>query len=109
MLRLNIAATNQKIDLLPIATGSGDPLLAGGEPLIGFANATLGGDGIANARSDVVDALGEAAAVDAAAVIGNFEMMNRIADGVGMPVGKGTRQRMANTIDLLGLDKFPHA
>ncbi len=109
MLSSSIEATNQKIDLLPIATGTGDPVLAGGTALIEFVNATLWGTDVDSARSALVGDLGGPAASDAAAVIGNFEMMNRIADGVGMPVGRGTRQRMAGVIDLLSLDTYPHA
>jgi hypothetical protein len=109
MLSWSVAATNQQIDLLPIADGRGDPLLPGGTELIAFVNATLSGAGTSAARAAVAKALGERAAVDAAAVIGNFEMMNRIADGVGMPVGPGTRKRMAGVVAKLGLDRFPHA
>ena len=109
MLSWSIEETNQQIDLLPIADGRGDPLLLGGRELIGFVNATLSGNGIGAARAAVVEVLGEEAAVDAAGVIGNFEMMNRIADGVGMPVGPGTRKRMGGIIAELGLDRFPHA
>ena len=109
MLSWSIEATNQRIKLRPIAEGKGDPLLPGGTELIGYVNATLDRSGVAAAREAVVDALGPAAAVDAAAVTGNFEMMNRIADGVGMPVGPGTRTSMAATIQELGLDRFPHA
>lgn len=109
MLSWSIEETNQQIELLPIATGTGDPLLPGGDALISFVNATLAGSGVAEARDNVVTALGGGAAIDAASVIGNFEMMNRIADGVGMPVGPGTRKRMADVIELLGLDHYPHA
>ena len=109
MLSWSIEATDQQVDLLPIASGNGDPMLPGGRELIGFVGATLSGQGVSKARGAVVETLGPAAAVDAAAVTGNFEMMNRIADGVGMPVGPGTRQRMAGVIAELGLDRFPHA
>lgn len=109
MLSWSSEETNQRINLTPIAEGGGDPLLPGGGELVGYVNAALAGSGVAAARAAVVDALGAAAAVDAAAVIGNFEMMNRIADGVGMPVGAGTRKRMAAIIQRLGLDSFPHA
>ncbi len=109
MLSWSVEETNQQINLLPIADGKGDPLLPGGRELIGFVDATFSGNGIADARTAVVDIIGKAAATDAAAVTGNFEMMNRIADGVGMPVGPGTRKRMAGIIAQLGLDRFPHA
>ena len=109
MLSWSTETTSQEVDLLPIATGSGDPLLPGGDELLELVNKTLAGKDVAAARNAVVAKLGEAAAVDAASVIGNFEMMNRIADGVGMPVGAGTRKRMADVIELLGLDWYPHA
>jgi hypothetical protein len=109
MLSWSSEEANQQISLHPIAAGEGDPLLPGGSELIGFVNTTLAGKGIGEARAAVVEALGPAAAVDAAAVIGNFEMMNRIADGVGMPVGRGTRTSMAGIIEELRLDSFPHA
>ena len=109
MLSWSSEETKQQINLLPIADGQGNPLLPGGSELIGFVNATLAGDGIAQARAAVVNALGPGAAVDAAGVMGTFEMMNRIADGVGMPVGRGTRTRMAGIIEELRLDGFPHA
>jgi hypothetical protein len=116
MLSWSIEETNAQIDLLPIATGEGDPLVPGGPELIAYVNATLSGENttlsghdVAPARRAVVTALGPEAAVDAAAVIGNFEMMNRIADGVGMPVGPGTRKIMADVINDLELDRFPHA
>ena len=109
MLSWSVEATNQEVELLPIATGSGDPVLPGGAELVEFVNAALTGEEVATARDAVISALGEAATVDAASVAGNFEMMNRIADGVGMPVGAGTRKRMADVIELLGLDQYPHA
>lgn len=109
MLSWSVTETNQQVDLLPIADGSGDPLLSGGTQLIDLVNATLARVDTSDAVANLVDALGAAAAVDTAAVIGNFEMMNRIADGVGMPVGGGTRQRMADEIELLRLDLYPHA
>ncbi|MEM8922114.1 MAG: hypothetical protein AAGD35_01335 [Actinomycetota bacterium] len=40
---------------------------------------------IENARGALVDAVGPAGAVRAFSVAANFEMMNRIMDGVGAP------------------------
>ena len=109
MLSWSIEETKAEVNLLPIADGQGDPLVPSGRELLGYVDAILSGGGIEAARQQVADALGDAASVDAAAVTGNFEMMNRIADGVGMPVGAGTRARMANVITDLALDRFPHA
>ena len=109
MLSWSSEETNANGDLLPFATGEGDPLIPGGTALVDNVNATLGNGDIAGTRNAVVHALGPDAAITAAAVIGNFEMMNRIAAGVGMPVGAGTRNTMADVIRDLRLDRFPHA
>ena len=109
MLSWSCEETSQEVDLLPIAAGTGDQRLPGGTELVEFVNATLSGGDVDSARRSVTAALGEEATIDAASVIGNFEMMNRIADGVGMPVGAGTRKRMADVIELLSLDQYPHA
>lgn len=109
MLSWSIAETQGRVDLRAITQPSVDPLLPGGRELLGYVDAIMLGDDIAAARAQVIAALGESAAVDAAAVTGNFEMMNRIADGVGMPVGGGTRRRMKQIISDLELDRFPHA
>ncbi len=109
MLSSSIEAAQGQVNLKAIAQPSIDPLVEGGRHLLAYVDAVLFGTNIAATRSGVVDVLGEHAAVDAAAVMGNFEMMNRIADGVGMPVGGGTRKRMHQVIVDLGLDRFPHA
>jgi hypothetical protein len=109
MLSWSIEETEAVVDLRPIATGTGDPLIPGGSELIAYVDATLRSGNIAVTRAAVVDTLGPDAAATAASVIGNFEMMNRIADGVGMPVGPGSRRAMAAIIEQLGLDSFPHA
>ena len=109
MLSWSIEETNAEINLLAIAQPTVDPLVPGGSELLAYVDATLSGTSIGQARSAVAAAISPAGAVDAAAVTGNFEMMNRIADGVGMPVGGGTRQRMKQIITDLQLDRFPHA
>ncbi len=72
-----------------------DPLLEGGWELVAFVDAAHGDDAAAlNAsRKALRGVLGDAATVEAASVIGNFNQMNRLADATGMPVGPGTLQR----------------
>jgi alkylhydroperoxidase family enzyme len=111
MLSWSAETTNRTVDLEAIAFDEVSPGLPGGDELLAFTTATVAREPglIATARDALVAALGPEAMVDAAGVIGNFEMMNRIADGVGMPVGGGTRSRMEPLITSLGLDRFPHA
>ncbi len=58
------------------------------------------------ARRAIIEELGPAEFVDAAAVFGNFEMMNRIAEGTGIPVPPQMIDREAKLIRALGLDQM---
>lgn len=57
--------------------------------LLAFADAAVARDDtrISVARAELERALGKAAVVDAAGVVGNFERMNRIADACGIALG----------------------
>ena len=57
----------------------------------------------------VAEIIGPAAALDAAAVAANFQLMNRVVDATGLSVGRHAQQMQRDTIELLGLDRFPHA
>ncbi|MEQ1700721.1 MAG: hypothetical protein ABMA25_11455 [Ilumatobacteraceae bacterium] len=72
-------------DLAAIAEGDGDGGLPFGAELVAFAEAAGGFDdaALAVARAALSAAAGEAFMIDAAAVIANFEMMTRVADGTG--------------------------
>lgn len=61
------------------------------------------------AREAVRAALGEAALVDAAAIIGNFERMVRIADGTGIPLDTPVHVATESIRASLGLDRFEAA
>jgi len=96
------------VDLRAVVDPSIDPLIPGGRLLVGFVDAVLSGRRIGESGDALQDELGERARVDAAAVIGNFQMMNRIADATGMPVSGGARARHAGLIEELGFDRFDH-
>lgn len=110
MLRVSTEVTTTPLDPRSITDRSVDPLLPSGVVLLDFVDTVLIGDGPQQdaARTAVRDALGPTGLVDATGVIANFEMMNRIADATGMPVGKGTRKRTAEWRDLIGIDQFDH-
>lgn len=110
MLRASVDATDVPLDPVAITDRSRDPLLPGGRALLSFVDLVLGDPEPARdaARQDVRRELGDEALVDAAGVIGNFEMMNRVADATGMPVGKGSLARTQQWRELLGLDRFRH-
>ncbi len=72
-------------DLAAIVDGDGDGGLPYGVELVAFADAVGGYDerALADARDRLAVAAGETFMIDAAAVIANFEMMTRVADGTG--------------------------
>jgi hypothetical protein len=110
MLRASATATEQEVDPRAVTDRTIDPAIRGGAELLDLVDVVLLGKGdLGAAQAGVIEVLGPEGLVDAAGVIGNFEMMNRIADGTGMPVGKGSLARTADLRAELGLDRFRHS
>jgi hypothetical protein len=63
----------------------------------------------AAARAAVIDQLGPDWLVDACAVVGNFEMMTRLADGTGARLRTEQLSAAAGVIEEQGLLAFPSA
>ena len=110
MLRASAQVTTTPLEPRAITDRSLDPLLPHGVALLDFVDALLVGAeaDLTRARDKLLEEMGPASLVDAAAVVGNFQMMNRVADATGMPVGKGTLKRTKEWRELLGLDRFNH-
>lgn len=108
MLRASAEFTGTDLDPRGITNVDIDPLVSGGRELIALVDAVLDRRDSGPERAAVRASLGEAALVDAAGVIGNFEMMNRVAEGTGIPVGKGSLQRTEELRTLLDLDRYRH-
>lgn len=85
--------------------------MRGAAALVGFVDATLSGQApdIAKARDRVRAELGSAAVVDAAAIIGNFERMVRIADGTGIPLDAPVSVATESIRADLGIDRYESA
>jgi len=81
-----------------------------GECLIAFAEAIVAEEParIAQARQRLVEAMGEDAMIEAAAVASNFQRMVRIADATGIPLGEGLDSRSREVRADLNLDRFQH-
>ncbi|MCL1587466.1 MAG: hypothetical protein M3092_03535 [Actinomycetia bacterium] len=108
MLRESALAYDYNIDLRAIADPSIHLGVPGGNTLLQFIDAMTGASSVSpsDARRAVVDELGPEALVDAAAVFGNFAMMNRIAEGTGIPLAKQAEIREQDLIATLGLDRL---
>jgi len=79
--------------------------------LVAWVDATRQGrrEDVAAARDRVRRELGSAAVVDAAAVMGNFERMVRIADGTGIPLDTPVNVATEEIRAQLGIDAFASA
>ena len=110
MLRASIEYSGAQAELTGISEGAkaGDSGIGHGERLTAFADAAVKGDlaELATAREGLREAAGSAAVVDAAAVIGNFERMVRIADGAGIPLDGIVGAMGSDLGEKLGLDDY---
>ena len=79
--------------------------------LLAFADATVEGsdETLARARDALRAAVGDAGFVDAAAVVGNFERMVRVADGTGIPLDGPLNGLTGDIREDLGIDAFGSA
>ena len=91
-----------------IGKGSGDSGLPRGELLNDFVEAVCAGDAArtATVRQKIVEAMGEAAMIDAAAVIAAFNCYPRVADATGIPLEEAKAAATATMRAELGLDEL---
>ncbi len=101
-LREGSKAHQVPVDLRAVNQVAVDPLLPAGVELRAAADAVALWDAeeMPLARAALVEAVGEAGAVRALAVAGNYGMMNRVLDAIGNPIAP----RMAAMADELGVD-----
>jgi hypothetical protein len=109
MLSWSATETAQHVDITAIVNPSRDPGIAGGNELIALGRAATVAAPDRRWLDAVANVLDLTAAVDAAAVAANFQIMNRTVDATGLQVGRHHRQQNQWIIDALGLDRYPHA
>jgi hypothetical protein len=109
LLRASGVTQNRDYDLNAVTGAVQDD---GGVPhgrlLIEFAEAVLGEDEEALARSRVAlrDAIGPAGLVDAAGVVGLFNAIDRVADATGIPLEAEKTAASADFRAALDIDRF---
>ena len=115
LLRVNSEMSNQEVDLTAITAGS--KVISGvehGELLSELVELTLDRSvdhsaRLSEVRANIAEAAGVPALVDAAAVMGNFQRMVRIADGTGIPLDKPVAVLSAGLREDLGVNRFGSA
>ena len=109
MLRESSQHSGDDIDLNVLTSGDAG---ASGIPhdavLVAFAEAVIGGDteALPGARAAVHDALGAAALVDAAGIVGMFNGLDRVADATGAPLEDWKAADTAELRGAIGIDAF---
>jgi hypothetical protein len=100
---------NSDYDLNAVTGASqGDAGVPHGRLLVEFAEAVLGEDEVAltRARAALSEAIGPAGLVDAAAVVGLFNAIDRVADATGIPLEAEKAAASADFRTALGVDRF---
>jgi hypothetical protein len=105
MLRASTIAFDYELDIAAIRDPSIPIGIPGGNNLLALVDAAMGSppDDLTDAQAAIIDILGPESLVDAASVFGNFQMMNRVAEGTGISIPAQAIERMRDTIDELGI------
>jgi hypothetical protein len=108
MLRGSSIAFGYDLDILAIVDDRVDSGVPGGHAILSFVDAVMTGNESdqESARSAILDEIGPESLVDAAGVFANFQMMNRVAEGTGIPVPAAAIEREARMVEVLGLNSF---
>ena len=108
MLRASANAGGTVVNLRAITGDPGDGGIPHGRLLAGFAEAVLGDDEarLTEIRERLRESLGDAALVDAAAVIANYSALDRVADATGIPLEPAKEAATAGLRAELGIDAF---
>ena len=115
LLRANSQLNDEEADLAAITQGSSAPdAVPHGQLLAQWVEQTLGAaapqaPSASELRAELAEALGVEGLVDAAAILGNFQRMVRIADGTGIPLDRPVSVISANLRKDLGIDQFGSA
>lgn len=106
MLRASASEFGYDVDVRSVVDRSVGTGIPGGDELLDFVDAVLGGGDADAARAAVVDALDGPSLFDAATVHGNFQMMNRVAEASGIQIPPQAVERSGDVIELLGIGSF---
>jgi alkylhydroperoxidase family enzyme len=113
LLRASGLTQNKDYDLGAVTgAADGDAGVPHGRLLVEFAEAVLredddeGAAALAAVRARMMTALGPAAVVDAAAVVGLFNAIDRVADATGIPLEADKAEASADFRAALDIDRF---
>ncbi len=108
LLRESGRSKGAVIDLAAINGTAGDGGIEHGAKLIAFTEAVMGGDedALYRERAELREVLSDEAFVDTAAVIGSFNVVDRIADSTGIPLDDLMERMTRDLREELDLTRF---
>lgn len=106
MLRWSAIALGYDFNMAAVADRSVDAGIPGAGVILDLVDAVFVGANLDRAREAVVAELEPESLIDAVGVYANFSMMNRLAEGTGIPIPGAAMERDAEMIETLGLDRF---
>ena len=111
MLSWSSTKSGTPADIAAIAEHEVDAGLPHGTELIAFTDAVAGMDeaALVAARAALVACAGRSFMLDAAAVVANFEMMTRVADGTGARFPEAGTEHRAAISEKLHINDFTSA
>jgi hypothetical protein len=112
LLRASGATSGAEVDLRAVAgEAGGDGGVAHGARLLGFVEAVMSDDDarLARERAALRAVLSPEALVDTAAVIGAFNVVDRIADATGIPLDESLQMMSGDLRRELDLGRFASA
>lgn len=95
MLRASAETEGIEVDARAVVDPARDSGISAGRALLFFTDVLVGEGDLAGARTRLVDEIGPEAAARAAAVVANFEMMNRVLDAGQVRVPASQRAFLA--------------
>jgi len=110
MLRVSSQMSGSDVDITAVNGGlRSDAGVAHGALLLAFTEAVMRGEPATAERERLRAVLSPEAFVDVAAVIGSFNVVDRIADATGIPLDDMMLAMSAEVRDQLGLARFASA
>jgi len=108
LLRESSKTTGENYDLTVLTGRTGDGNIRHGALLVAFADAVLGSDDarLAGIRSEIRTKVGDAALIDAAAIVATFNAIDRVADSTGIQIEESKAEATADFRAALGINAF---
>jgi hypothetical protein len=108
LLRESSKAKGEDYDLSLLTGTRGDGNISHGALLVAFAEAVLGDDDrrLQEVQAAIRGRMGDAAFVDAAAIVATFNAIDRVADATGIPIEDNKAASTADVRTALGINAF---